>query len=239
MSVEAGTVEGAVTGTADFTVGNETFQTWYMTLGDVKNPKRGVRPVVLLHGGPGIPHHGLLNHDTLFHKFGIPVVWYDQLGCGGSTRVKDKPASFWTRELFMDELENLLAHLGISSSFDVLGHSWGGMLAAEWAASRHPPGLQRLVLMCAPACMREWEKATWDLLLTMPQETKDIVLKARESGTTESAEYQAAMRAYFLTFVCRCDPWPEAVTLSHKLMGEDPTVTMIMYVSLVSLLGSL
>ena len=120
------------TGTVDFIVGDETFKTWYKVLGDLKS---SVRPLVLLHGGPGIPHIGLIRHDELYRSFSIPVVWYDQIGCGQSTHLAHKPQEFWTFELFMDELENLLNHLGIAGSFDVLGHSWGGILAAQWAVA--------------------------------------------------------------------------------------------------------
>lgn len=61
---------------------------------------------------------------SLLHS--IPIVFYDQIGNGESTHIKDKPADFWNPELFMDELDNLLKHLGIYENFDLLGHSWGG-----------------------------------------------------------------------------------------------------------------
>lgn len=40
-------------------------------------------------------------------------------------------ASFWTVDLFLEELNNLLKHLGIQEDYNVFGNSWGGMLGAE------------------------------------------------------------------------------------------------------------
>lgn len=131
-------------GTVDLTVGSETFCTWYRILGDLKS---GVRPLILIHGGPGIPHDVLTNHDILHKLRGIPLVWYDQIGCGSSIHLPDKPRNFWTDSLFMDELENLVNKLGVSQDFDLLGHSWGGQLASQWASTRHPPGLKALVIV--------------------------------------------------------------------------------------------
>ena len=56
----------------------------------------------------------------------IPVVFYDQIGNGESSHIKNKPDTFWRAELFMDELDNLLKKLEIYDNFELLGHSWGG-----------------------------------------------------------------------------------------------------------------
>ena len=69
---------------------------------------------------------------------GRAVVHYDQLGNGRSTHLREKGADFWTPALFLDELDNLLAHLGIASAYHLLGQSWGGMLAAEHGALAAP-----------------------------------------------------------------------------------------------------
>jgi pimeloyl-ACP methyl ester carboxylesterase len=113
------------TGSIPFRFGGETFETFYKAVGDVRSSSR--RPLVVLHGGPGISHEYMLPHLDLFASYGIPVITYDQIGIGRSTRLPEKPDSFWTVDLFIAELENLLIHFGITESFDLLGHSWGGM----------------------------------------------------------------------------------------------------------------
>ncbi|PSR72909.1 hypothetical protein PHLCEN_2v11212 [Hermanssonia centrifuga] len=144
------------TGTADFVFEGETFQTWYKIVGNLTS---GIRPLVILHGGPGTPHHYLATHDQLHTSHSMPVVFYDQLGCGASTHLPNKGKDFWTEELLMNELDNLLTHLGIADNFDLLGHSWGGMLGAAYASKRHPVGLKRIVLLDTPASMPLWEKS--------------------------------------------------------------------------------
>ncbi|KAF8551857.1 proline-specific peptidase [Imleria badia] len=98
------------TGTLDFNVSDETYQTWYKVVGDLKS---GLTPLVLLHGGPGMSHHYVLSHAELYTTHGIPVVFYDQIGIGASTHLPHKPKAFWT--------------LGIESHFDLLGQSWVGL----------------------------------------------------------------------------------------------------------------
>ena len=103
-----------VEGKAPFKVAgiDRTCETWYKVYGDLKGSKR--RPLVILHGGPGFSHHYLASLADLHTKFGIPLVFYDQLGNGLSTHLPEKNGDkeFWTIQLFIDEFNNLVKHLG-------------------------------------------------------------------------------------------------------------------------------
>lgn len=158
-------VNPTVTGTVDFDAGaGKPCQTWYQVYGDLKSDKT---PVVAIHGGPGSTHHYILSMVDLFAIYGIPIVFYDQLGNGNSTHLPEKSGdagSFWTEQLFLDELDNLLRHLGIQDNYSLLGQSWGGMLASRHA-SRRPKGLQRLIISDSPANMRLFEKGAHDDLI--------------------------------------------------------------------------
>lgn len=98
----------------------------------------------------------------------------------------------------MDELENLLKHLGIEGDFDLLGHSWGGMLGSSFAAMRGPKGLKHLVLSDSPASMDLFERETGKLIRGMPEDVQEIIRKNEEEGTTDSKvlgpPYQPRMR---------------------------------------------
>jgi len=59
-------------------------------------------------------------------SFRIPVIFYDQIGNGEPSHCSGVPKQFWTPELFMEELDNLLHALEIYEDFDLLGQSWGG-----------------------------------------------------------------------------------------------------------------
>ena len=98
--------------------------TWYRVVGDLAS---GRTPLVVVHGGPGLSYDYMAPlADLASPPWNIPVVFYDQLGNGNSTHLREKPKDFWTPQLFMDELDNLVAKLGIAEKYDLLGHSYSG-----------------------------------------------------------------------------------------------------------------
>lgn len=151
-------------------------KTWYKVVGDLQNRTRP--PLVILHGGPGFSHDYLIPlQDLAEAPYSIAVVFYDQVGGGRSTHLPEKKGdeSFWTEALFESEFHNLLKHLGIDGEYDVLGHSWGGMLA-ERLASKHPKGLRKLVLTNSLADMPTWSRNARELLKQLPQEIQVSIL---------------------------------------------------------------
>lgn len=128
-------------------------ETYYKIIGDLSSESP---PLVILHGGPGVGHEYLLTFADLWSKYGTPVVFYDQVGCGSSTHLPqmDGQEDFWQEQLFTAELENLLNYLNLSeangSGYYLLGHSFGGRMAAAFASSR-PLGLKKLILASALA----------------------------------------------------------------------------------------
>lgn len=179
-------------------------------------------PIIILHGGPGVPHDYCLPM-TRFCEEGRAVVHYDQLGCGRSTRLAEAPKDFWTVDLFVDELRNLVDYLGLGDGFHLLGQSWGGMLAPEYVL-RHPAGVLSMTLADSPASMPLWTEGTQQLLAQLPAEIQATILEEEEAGTTESAAYQGAINAFYQRHVCRIDPFPEPLQSSFARMAEDPTV---------------
>lgn len=207
-------------------------QTWYRVYGQLDPSNSSVVPLVALHGGPGIPHDYMVPLADLATSFGIPVILYDQIGNGQSTHYPEKKGdeAFWTIDLFVAELENLLQHLGISDRFDLLGHSWGGMLAAEFVIRRQPAGLRRLVVSDSPADVGRWIEAVNRLRGTLPAEVQDVLKKCEEEGRTDSEEYEQATMAFLTRFVCRLDPWPpELLSSLEWTTKKDPTVYLTMY----------
>ena len=208
--------------------GELTYKTWYKVSGDLKS---GIRPVIGLHGGPGVSHDEIASLSDLASLYGIPIVLYDQVGTGYSTHFPDKmgDASFWTDQLFLDQLEHLLNHLGIQDDYDIIGHSWGGMLGARHAI-RHPKGLKRLVLANAPSDMKLWEEAQNRLRAELPQDVQDTMKKHEDAGTTSSKEYEGAMGVFFSRHLCTMKPWPAEILACASWIGKDPTVFMTMRV---------
>lgn len=194
-------------------------ETWYRVTGD---GAAGPAPVVVVHGGPGCTHDYVDSFRDLAAD-GRAVVHYDQLGNGRSTHLPERGADFWTVDLFLDELDNLLAHLGIAGRYHLVGQSWGGMLGAEHAV-RRPAGLRALVLADSPASMALWVAEANRLRLDLPADTQAALLRHEAAGTTAHPEYEAATQAFYRRHVCRLDPWPEEVTRTFAALTADPTV---------------
>jgi L-proline amide hydrolase len=197
------------------------WQTWYRVTGGL-DPAGPLAPIVLLHGGPGATHDYLDAMRGLAAD-GRAVVQYDQLGNGRSTHLRDRGADFWTVELFCDELGNLLAALGLTGGYHLLGQSWGGCLALEHAL-RRPPGLRSLVLADTLASVPEFAAECRRLLAGLPAEVQATIRRHEEAGTTDDPDYQRACMEFYRRHVCRLETWPDEVGRSFQAIEDDPTV---------------
>ena len=196
-------------------------ETYYELWGDLSSSKP---PLICLHGGPGVPHQYLLPISLIYEDHGIPVLMYDQIGCGGSTRFKDKMGDkeFWTPELFMAELDNLKAHLGIKE-FDLLGQSWGGMLAGQYAITQ-PKGLRKVIIADSPSDMKVWVKVANELRKALPEDVQETLERCEKEGKTGSEEYEAAVMVFYQRHLCRLDPFAQELLDSFEQLKEDNTV---------------
>ncbi|MBA1261128.1 proline iminopeptidase-family hydrolase [Pseudomonas oryzihabitans] len=193
-------------------------QTWYRVTGELAS---GRLPLVVAHGGPGCTHDYVDSFKDLAER-GWPVVHYDQLGNGRSTHLRGIDPGFWTVALFLDELDNLLRHLGICQ-YVLLGQSWGGMLAAEHGV-RQPEGLRGLVIANSPASMALWREAAAGLRTELPAEVQATLERHEAAGTTDSPEYRAASEVFYARHVCRVQPMPAEVARTFAAIDADPTV---------------
>ncbi|QFZ21580.1 proline iminopeptidase-family hydrolase [Saccharothrix syringae] len=209
----------APTPTAKGTVPFGPYKTWYRVTGELGE---GRPPVVVVHGGPGSTHDYLLRLAELAED-GWPVVHYDQLGNGGSTHLRDRGADFWTPELFLDELENLLEALDVADEYVLFGHSWGGVLAAAHAV-RQPEGLVGLVVADSPASYPLWIEELAELRKTLPPGVDELLRRHEAAGTTDSREYLEASGVFYQRHVCRVQPLPRDLTATFMELSTDPTV---------------
>ena len=193
-------------------------ETWYRVVGDLD---AGPTPVVICHGGPGAAHD-YLEPVAELASYGRACVLYDQLGCGRSMHLPDAPAEFWTVQLFKDELVDLTRALGIADRYAVVGQSWGGMLAMEHALDR-PPGLRGMVVADSPASIPLWVAEANRLRSDLPPEVAATLASHEAAGTTDSQEYEVAVRVYYDRHLCRI-PWPDCLERTFAQLAADPTV---------------
>jgi L-proline amide hydrolase len=199
------------------------YETWYRVTGDLNS---GKTPIFILHGGPGVAHNYVDSYKLLALR-GRPVIHYDQLGCGLSTLLPEKGADFWTPQLFIDELDNLVDQLGMRQAFHVLGQSWGGMMGAEYGVTK-PQGLKSLTIANSPASMELWVSEATRLRADLPQDIQDALNGHEQAGTTDHPDYQKATMAFYERHVCRVVPFPPEVTASFEQLARNPTVYNVM-----------
>jgi proline-specific peptidase len=195
------------------------YNVWYRIIGEPREP--GKPPLLCLHGGPGAPHDYLMPLEALA-KDGRRVIFYDQLGCGNSDQPSDP--SLWTVERFVDGVDAIRDALALDR-VHLLGHSWGGMLALEYALTR-PTGLASLILASTTASTHQWIAEADRLRADLPPEVQEVLLYHEATATTDDPAYQEAMMAFYERHVCRLAEWPEFVTRTFNRLRHEVYGTM-------------
>jgi hypothetical protein len=128
----------------------EGYKVWTKRIGN--NPKI---KVLLLHGGPALTHEYMECFESFFPKEGIEFYHYDQLGSYRSDQPKND--SLWTLERFVEEVEQVRVALGLNKdNFFILGNSWGGILAMEYAL-KYQQNLKGLIISNMTADFDKYE----------------------------------------------------------------------------------
>ncbi len=189
---------------------------WFKAVGN----KTSKPPLLVLHGGPGVPHDYLEPLEALAE--GRQVIFYDQLGCGLSDRPQD--VSLWTVERFVDELAMVRSSLGLDR-VHLLGQSWGTMLGVEYMLGR-PAGVASMVLSAPAISAPRFARDCREYLESMPPCIKANILEKELTGDFQSKEYHDAIGAFYRKHVCRLDPWPECLNRSMAKMGVQTYLHM-------------
>ncbi len=154
-------------------------------------------PVILLHGGPGSTHNYMeLLDDLAADK--RSVISYDQLGCGKSY-VGNHP-ELWVAQTWLEELQALLSHLSISN-YHLLGQSWGGMLAINFAADYKPAGLRSLVLSSTLPASYLWGDECHRMARMLPANEWEALQEAERTQSFSSEAYLQAVD-HFMELHC-------------------------------------
>lgn len=190
---------------------------WYRVVG----ADRPGAPLLVVHGGPGLPSDYLEPLAALADE--RPVAFYDQLGCGRS----DRPAEPgpWVTEYFLGELWKVRSALirEAGPAFErvhVYGHSWGSQIAVEYALTR-PEGVLSWVLADPPLCMPRWIPDLARYRAALPAEVRAVLDRCEAAGETGAPEYSRATRAFYDRHFCRIHPWPEPVERALALGNDD------------------
>ena len=170
------------------------YHTRAYVFGDLKS---GV-PLIILHGGPG----GCVERYEPLEKlaeFGIPLIFYDQLGCGYSKVPKNHKIS-WNFRVFLDEFDNLLNYFHLKK-YSVLGHSWGGMLALEYVCNFEHKGLEKLILFSTLPSTKIWNEEHVKMFDEFTPSEKAALLAEKDGQNFDKKEYKKAVKKFIKNHV--------------------------------------
>ncbi len=177
-------------------------------------------PLLAIHGGPGLPHNYLLALERLAEE--REVIFWDQLGCGHSERPSN--TELWTMERSVAEMEAVVQALGLNR-FHIFGNSWGGMLAQQYVLDA-TSGAVSLTISNSIASIPQFSDMVARLKRDLDPATQSAIDRHEAAGTTHSAEYQAAIRTWNETYLCRVRPWPTELLEAFSKMGAEIFETM-------------
>jgi proline iminopeptidase len=195
------------------------FSVWTKYIGH--NPKV---KVLLLNGGPGMSHEYFECMENFLPAAGIEFIYYDQLGTGFSDNPND--VALWDLPRYVEEVEQVRKALQLdASNFVVLGHSWGGILAMEYAL-KYQANLKGLVISNMMASCIDYGKYAEVLAKQIPADALAEIraLEAKQDFT--NPRYMELLTPhYYNQHICRI-PWPEPMNRAFGRLNSSLYVTM-------------
>jgi proline iminopeptidase len=195
-----------------------TFRVWTKRIGNHPTIK-----VLLLHGGPGMTHEYLEAFDSYFPNVGFEYYYYDQLGSYYSDQPNEP--DLWELPRFVEEVEQVRQFLGLDrDNFYLYGHSWGGILAIEYALKyqQHLKGLIVSNMMASAPAYNEYAQQ-----VLMPAMNPEVVAEIQQIEAQEDYENPRYMELliphHYVHHVLRMpyEQWPEPLNRSFKHLNSD------------------
>ena len=188
-----------------------TFKVWTKRFGNNSKIK-----ILLLHGGPAMTHEYMECFESFFPKEGFEFYEYDQLGSYYSDQPTD--SSLWTTARFVEEVEQVRKAIGADkSNFIVLGNSWGGILAMEYAL-KYQQNLKGLIVCNMMASAKEYDEYNRNVLRKqMDPKILDTVQQLEAKHDFDNPKYMGLLIPnYYHQHLCRLEEWPDPVNRAMK-----------------------
>jgi len=205
------------------TLDNGKNKVWTKRIGN--NPKI---KVLLLHGGPGITHEYWECMESFLPQEGIEFYYYDQLGSAYSDQPKD--TSLWNLDRFVEELEQVRKALGLNQdNFYLLGHSWGGILAAQYAL-KYQDEMKGLIISNMMMSCPDYGKYADEVLAKQMDPNVLSEIKAIETkGDFSNPRYMELLLPNFYSqHICRIplESWPDPINRAFTKLNSSIYVMM-------------
>ncbi len=173
---------------------------WYRKIGD--GP--GI-PLLALHGGPGGSSCRFEILAPLANE--RPIIFYDQLGSGRSEHPTD--TALWNFPRFVQEVDAVRRALKLDS-VHLLGHSWGGALAAEYLIATKPVGIKSVIFSSPLISTPRWIADADSLREQLPESIQAVLDENEQAGTLNTPAYAAATDSFYARHVQRLPTAPIA-----------------------------
>jgi len=199
------------------------FHVWTKRVGN--NPRI---KVLLLHGGPGMTHEYLEAFDSFLPRAGIEYYYYDQLGSAYSDQPDDP--SLWELPRFVEEVEQVRKALKLDkNNFYLLGHSWGGMLALEYAL-KYQQNLKALIISNMVPSIPAYSRYAKDVLMPAMDQKALAEIKTLEAAKKfDDPRYEELlMNNFYVYHILRmpADQWPDPVLRAFNKINKKVYVPM-------------
>jgi proline iminopeptidase len=199
------------------------FRVWTKRVGN--NPKI---KVLLLHGGPAATHEYFEAADSYFPGASVEYYYYDQLGSAYSDQPTDP--SLWTLPRFVDEVEQVRIALGLDKdNFFLLGHSWGGILAMEYAL-KHQQNLKGLIISNMMASIPAYNDYANTVLMPKMDQKALAEIKALEAKKKyDDPRYmELLIPNFYIDHILRmpAEQWPDPVMRAFNKLNKSIYVKM-------------
>jgi proline iminopeptidase len=196
------------------------FKVWTKRFGNNSRIK-----ILLLHGGPAMTHEYMECFESFFPQEGFEFYEYDQLGSYYSDQPKD--SSLWVIPRFVDEVEQVRKAIGAdSTNFYVLGNSWGGILAMEYAL-KYQNNLKGLIVANMMASAPEYGKYSEVLAKQMKPEVLSEIRSIEAKKDFENPRYmELLIPNFYHEHLCRLTDWPDGFNRALKHVNPDIYVIM-------------
>ena len=199
------------------------FSVWTKRVGN--NPKV---KILLLNGGPGGTHEYFQCFENFLPKEGIEFIYYDQLGCGNSDNPND--TAYWDLDRFVDEVEQVRIALNLGKeNFYLLGHSWGGILAMQYAL-KYQENLKGLIVSNMMSSCPDYDKYAENVLAKQFDPiVLDTIMAIEKRGDFDNPNYMGLLGPNFYEkHILRIPAaqWPDPVNRAFAKLNKSLYVTM-------------
>jgi len=195
---------------------------WTKRIGN--NPKI---KLLLLSGGPGCSHEYFECMESFLPAVGIEIIYYDQIGTGLSDNPND--TTMWDLPRYVEEVEQVRKALNLNKdNFYLLGHSWGGILAMQYAL-KYQDNLKGLVISNMMASCPKYGEYSKVLQKQLNPEVLKSIKDIEAKKDYSNPKYiDLLMNNFYNQHILRkpVKDWPEPVNRSMSKLNQSLYITM-------------